>query len=93
MSTSHKAYNISTSSEGDKSENEVARVTAMNRPIRVKCLVWYHSVLVARFGEKAVLGSRVLMGVFCGSLWQEGSYGEPRAGGNEVTQVLWWLCR
>ena len=43
-----------------------------------------HSVLAARFGEKAVIGRRVLVGATSqpvgGSVWREGSY----------LETCWW---
>ena len=54
-----------------------------------------HSVLVARFGEKTVYRSRVLVGemseCYGGLLWLEGSIQESCAGGR--TGILfWWLA-
>ena len=50
---------------------------------------------MARFGEDAVYGPRVLVGamsqVFGGSLWREGSSRAARVGGSDVT-VFWWLA-
>ena len=54
------------------------------------------SVLVARLGERAVIGRRVLVGeksqwLVGGSLWREGGYREACVGGSRLT-VVWWFA-
>ena len=67
----------------------------MDKPRTVGCLVRCQSVLVARFGEKAVIGRRVLMGAKSErvgrSLWQEDSHLKTRIGEGDI-RACWWLA-